>query len=513
VSVISESLDSTSALVDQPARPTVANALAWALLIVGAVLRIARWTHWRSLWLDEIYLANNIVSRSLHGLLFSPLDDWQAAPPGFLLLMHFAVRLLGTGERALRLVSLLFGLASLPLALAVSRRTLSPRAVVLAVAFFVFLGPLIYYSNEAKPYSCDVAFSLAITLAVLRLMDRPSVGRAVCAALVGAMGIFCSYPAAFVVAGAAMFLLLRRATADARQIGIVCAIWGAALLLQYLVFLRPFTHGEAHQHLVAYWQAQDAFMPRTPATALLWLFSCLESIARAPGAMWLEYPDAAVAALLIGAAVALRRRDDLLILLAPLPFVLLASAMNKYPLGDRLALFLVPQFLMLMAAGLDALWTHFPAKIAALALAGMVLLPSANRACGFLVLPPGREETLPAYRWIARQWRSGDAIYLTTYAAPSFHYYQSQVAWPPGADPSAAAHVQPDFADAPAILDDIKPLAGRKRVWIALVHLEGSLPDIAALTLAAFDQIGHPCARHLELGVTVYLYDCSTPIR
>src|ERR1700689_1568202 len=122
--------------------PRGTTAILWAIIAIGAVLRLGRWIHWRSLWLDEIYPANSLLSRGLHDLLFRPLEDWQAAPPGFLVLVHLTTRLFGGGERSLRLVSLLFGLASLPLMLEVARRLLRPGSAIVAVAIFTFLGPL-----------------------------------------------------------------------------------------------------------------------------------------------------------------------------------------------------------------------------------------------------------------------------------------------------------------------------------------------------------------------------------
>ncbi len=369
------------------------SALLWAIIAFGAVLRLARWIHWRSLWLDEIYLANSLLSRNLHDLLFRPLEDWQAAPPGFLVLVHLTTRLFGGGERSLRLVSLVFGLASLPLMLAVARRLLRPGSAVAAVAMFTFLGPLIYYSNELKPYSCDVALSLAITLAVLRWMETPTFRRAAMAALVGVAGIFLSYPSIFVLAGAGAIVIwrMRRSGngAHLRQGLWVCLIWASVFAAEYLIFVRQFASGEAYPHLVYYWAQQDAFMPHWPIAAFTWTISCLTSIARNPGGMWLDYPDAAVLGLIVGLTVALARRDNLLILAAPLPLVLLASAMKRYPFGDRLALFFVPQYLLLIAVAFESLWTNLAGKIAALAMAGMILLPSARRANGYLFSPPG----------------------------------------------------------------------------------------------------------------------------
>jgi uncharacterized membrane protein len=487
--------------------------LILAFAAIGALLRIARWVHPRSLWLDEIFLAPSELTRSLHDLLFTPLQDWQAAPPGFLVLVQISVDVFGPGERSLRLVSILFGLASLPLMLAVARRILGRAGVVVAMASFSFLGPLIYYSNELKPYMCDVVISLAITLAVLIWMDDPRFRRAAVAAAIGAFGIFFSYPAVFVLAGTAVWMLIRQRRLHRpptlSHVSTVCAIWAAAFTVDYLIFLRQFTTGEAYPHLVQYWIAQDAFMPHSPLAAFEWIFSTLVGIARSSGAMWLDYPAAALIGFLVGCAAA-RRRGDLLLLLAPLPIVLLASAVKKYPFGDRLSLFFVPQYLLLIAAGVESLRTNMTSKVAAVAIAGCIVLPSAQRAMGYLFHPPGREESLPAYRWVARQYRPGDVIYLSHFAEPSFHFYESQSGWPADFGATGDVYVEPDHLSPSQIVDDIKPFAGQRRVWVILIHIEGGEFDAETIARTAFDQIGRPSLTHTEPGASVFLYDCRS---
>jgi hypothetical protein len=488
----------------------IAAALLWGSLAVGVILRLGRWMHWRALWLDEIYLANSLRNRSLHDLLFKPLDDWQAAPPGFLVLVHWVARLFGTGERPLRLVSLAFGLASLLLMLAVARRVLGAGGAIVAMALFSFLGPLIYYSNELKPYSCDVAVSLAVTLATLRWMDRPGLGRAAIGAVVGAAGILFSYPAVFVLAGAGIWMLWKQRRSDALGSALaICLVWGVVFAADYLIFLRTLTHGEAHPHLVQYWAGQDAFMPLSPTYAASWVIRCLASIAASPGAMWLDYAAAALVGLIVGIAVAVRNRGNLPLILAPLPLVLAASAIRQYPFADRLALFFVPQYLLLVAAATESLWSNLAGKTAAVAIAALVAIPSASRAVGYLASPPGREESLPAYRWVAEQWQPGDIVYLTHFAEPSYRYYQSQAHWPTDLESSGALHVQPSITEPRQILDDVKPLAGRHRVWLILIHAEGGELDVHQFTLAAFNAIGHPIREHDEPGAWDFLYDCS----
>jgi 4-amino-4-deoxy-L-arabinose transferase-like glycosyltransferase len=493
------------------------SVLLWAITAFGAILRLGRWIHWRALWLDEIYLAKSILTRSLHDLLFRPLEDWQAAPPGFLVLVHLTTGIFGHGERSLRLVSLLFGVASLPLMLGVSRRLLRPGAAVVAVAMFAFLGPLIYYSNELKPYSCDVAVSLAIILAVLRWLQDQTPRRAATAAIVGAIGIFFSYPAIFVLAGVGMIAIWQMSRAKniaGVRTGLrICLIWAIVFAVEYLIFVRQFAHGEAHPHLVQYWVARDAFMPISPLAAVTWTFSQLNTIASDPGGMWLDYPSAAVLGLLVGIVVALKRRDNLLLLVAPLPLVLLASSMKRYPFGDRLALFFVPMYLLLIGVAFESLWTNLAGKTTALLIAGMILLPSARRANGYLRYPPGREESLPAYRWVASHWKSGDELYVTHFGEESFRLYRSQSNWPADLDRPGALHIQPSINGPSDVLEDVKPFAGDKRVWVVLIHAEGGEYDVHQFTVAAFSDIGTPILEHSEPGAMVYLYDCSTQKR
>jgi hypothetical protein len=112
---------------DPSVRPLVAvlwhRWLPWLLLGLAVVMRLRQFAVNRSLWLDEAMLAGNIVSRS-YGELLRPLADHQGAPLGWLWLERTVVLVFGDGERALRLVPLVAGMAVLPITLHVARRLL-----------------------------------------------------------------------------------------------------------------------------------------------------------------------------------------------------------------------------------------------------------------------------------------------------------------------------------------------------------------------------------------------------
>ena len=140
-----------------------ADRLASLLIAFGLVLRIGRYLQDRSLWLDETYLALNLMSRSYSGLTGS-LDFEQGAPIGFLALEKFAISALGDSERSFRLFPLLAGLASLVLFWRLALRFLDRRSALLALALFAILEPFVYYSSETKQYSFDVLVALGIFL-------------------------------------------------------------------------------------------------------------------------------------------------------------------------------------------------------------------------------------------------------------------------------------------------------------------------------------------------------------
>src|SRR5947209_20397995 len=82
------------------------------ILGFGITVRCVQYLANRSLWLDESFLALNIVHRTFLQLL-QPLDYEQGAPLAFLMVERAAVQLFGNSEYALRLFPLVSGIVSL----------------------------------------------------------------------------------------------------------------------------------------------------------------------------------------------------------------------------------------------------------------------------------------------------------------------------------------------------------------------------------------------------------------
>ena len=554
--------------------PREAVVTGWLIVLAGAVFRVRSWLHWRSLWLDEIYLAHSVLTRGLHRLLYEPLDFWQAAPAGYLVLQRFCVDLFGSGERSLRLASLLASLAALPMFYVLARRILSLRPALLALLLWACLGPLIYYSQEAKQYSTDVFWSLAVLLAATSVWRNPkSIRNLAIFASVGTLALFSSIPAVFVVTGTAFVLLATRigrskSISAGGPMALVILILAGVELLNIYLFLRPMMRGPLHDGLYHYWLDAGAFPPTAPNEFAGWFWKSTRGIVGGYATMYIAAADVGILLAMIGVAglVWNNRAVAAWLLLSPLPLGVIAAFLRRYPFGDRLAIYLVPALTLLIAGGIDFIWGSEGGRrtMLGMLLAVMVIGGSVDRAVYFLRFPTGREETEQAYQWIHRNWREGDLIVLSRFAAPSFNYYAPktgmaglQQLWQTPADgptsvsslletaqqgiasmpwvyqalaqasphggaaptpPSDGfAFVQPDHTLHPGLyLDEIDGIFSArpewhwpliKRVWVVFAH--DSDERVGKLCLPELDRRAQLMVSHVEDGVEVYLYETT----
>lgn len=556
--------------------PTEATVFAWLLLAGGTLFRIRCYFHWTSFSLTELELVHNLLTRGFQKLLFEPLDFSQGAPAGFLILERLCVDVLGTGERILRLPSLLASLASLPLFFLLTRRVLTLRGAILAIALFAGLDPLIHYSAELAPYSIDVTVALAILLSAVVVVQRPDRERNLLVLfVVGAVGLFLSYPAAMVLGGSGAVALgaylasgkrdgfIRSAAAP-----IVCAVvWIGLEWVNVHFFLHPLMYGPTHQELVRDWMQWGGYPPWQPNRAVHWVWAAFHDIFQNWETMYLGAPDLAMYAAILGLGGLLlgKRRKLGLLLLLPLVLALSAAFRRQYPLADHLALYMVPLLIILIAQGIDLIWGKEDlARSAAGGLAAVMLLSGALAQSGYeFRWPGGREETKEVYQWLQHNWRTGDLLVLSHVSQRSFDYYAPRTGlagleqlWPappgtpmdkadlleastqgaaeqpwfvraftpPAFQPSAVSGyvvLQPDYSSNPGqYLDNMDQICHpdpswhwppARRIWFVFARPEDQNPRVDQLCLAELDRIAQPGVRHLEDGAAVYFYEVQRP--
>jgi len=135
------------------------------LLFFGLVFRLISIN--QSIWLDEAISANVAVKLNYFQIItgFSPFDFH---PPLFYLTLKFWSQFFGPSVLSLRLLSILFSLATAYMVFFICQKFYS-KAAYWATAFFIFNPLIIYYSQEIRMYSM-VTFFLATSFYLMLII-------------------------------------------------------------------------------------------------------------------------------------------------------------------------------------------------------------------------------------------------------------------------------------------------------------------------------------------------------
>lgn len=485
-----------------------AQTALWGLIVLGILFRLRQYLFDRSLWLDESFLALNIIRRSPVELL-GPLDYGQGAPIGFLWLQKLAVHSLGSGEMVLRLVPFLAGIGSILLFTVVARRFLSPGAVLIAVGLFSICNPLISYSSQAKQYSSDVAIVLVLYLMASSLLDaKLEIIRLILVSAAGAVAVWLSHPAAFVLAGLGLSSLWISARKNdwlaMLKISIVITIWSCSFLVCYLVSLSDLSHS---QTMLDYWKGAFAPFPLSSLESATWYVKSFFGIFAYP--VGLTFTGiAAVAAMLGGMQIFWKNQGRFFLLILPTAITLLASGLHLYPFQGRLLLFIVPSAILLIAAGLASIPRETAGTIPLLRslLIGFLFFhPLAHVSREFLQ-PRGAEELRSVIEYVEKHRSEGDILYSYYASAPSLEYYSLRGLIKP-IHTVVGVYSRQNWKP---YREDLDKLRGAKRVWILFSHVWSDAGgNEEKLFLDYLDSMGKRLDSSLVTGASAYLYDLS----
>src|SRR5450759_4550657 len=142
------------------------GAAAVAALLAGVVLRFVAHTH---LWLDEAQSVA-IARLPLSGLFAALRQD--GSPPLYYLLLHYWMGWFGTGDNiAVRALSGVISVATLPPFYLLARRTIGRRAAVAAVLLLASSPFALRYATETRMYALVGLLTTLAGLALTRVLD------------------------------------------------------------------------------------------------------------------------------------------------------------------------------------------------------------------------------------------------------------------------------------------------------------------------------------------------------
>ncbi len=412
------------------------SALTIALVCIA--IDIYQWRAALPLWVDEEMIALNLRDRSMSDLA-GGLWLGQSAPFGWLILERAAMALFGTGEAAMRLVPLLFGIATVGAAAVVGQRWMGRIAAAVFVVM-CWIGPqLSHYRFELKHYTADVLFGLLLPFVAVWAIEAGSmVDRARrgwlwwCAAAIGhwfANGALLVTPSCAIVLFVAMW---RR---DGRRAAIWFAIGGFIWLVSFAVHYQiSIRHTLGNTYLREYWGAEILPPALGLAGSLRWLLERLEPLALNPGGTTLA--TALWTSAICGWALSMRR----------LGFPLAAVTVSAFafasvvPLYGRFSIWMIPAMyagvaLLIdrcVAVSTDAFtrrrWALFAAAVLVLLVPFRLAWDIVARGKVDIEARHGAThkhqlDDRAAVRWLMSQRQPGDALITMHLALPAVWWY------------------------------------------------------------------------------------------
>lgn len=467
------------------------NTLMWTIICLGIFLRIFHFFDNRSLWTDEVFLAGSLIRMDFMELATQPLEYQQKAPIGFLWMTKLAVHLFGNGEMALRLFSLICGVASLLVFLPVSRYFLRPPGALIAMCILAFAPPLIYHSVEAKQYSTEL---LATTIALFLFLKFHKKSDFLSLTLWGAAGaaiLWFSFSSIFILAGIAfglsLYFLAKKNFKHFFRSLLPFSMWLASFVVHYFIFLE----GKPESAwLVAWFEVRGGFMPLPPTSLadFKWFLHLLYDIQRYPlGLSWtdlthenqlirvlIRMPIIPILSLAVGFVVLFRKNKKLfLILTFPILLTLFASAIKAYPLYERLMVFLAPLLILFIAYGCNRLLERFSTRkwkylLPLLLLAGPVWSSTSQFVNSDKFGDYKRSKQRSAFLYVNEHFREGDVVYVNWNSIHTYRFYKDSYALKfnaiEGKDPRFISENYAEYFQ--HLKPDIETLDGKNRVWL-----------------------------------------------
>jgi hypothetical protein len=171
-----------------------------ALTLLAAVLRLATLGS-QSFWYDEAFTPVHVLRAGLGATLHN-VAHTENAPPLWYVLEWAVSRVLGNGVVALRLLSALAGVATVPVAWAIGRELQGPptrRAALVAAALVASNPLLVWYSQEARAYGLFVLTASLALLCFVRALREPTGRRLAAFALSASLALLTHYFAVFLL--------------------------------------------------------------------------------------------------------------------------------------------------------------------------------------------------------------------------------------------------------------------------------------------------------------------------
>jgi uncharacterized membrane protein len=422
--------------------------MVWAIVALGALLRV-RALSAKSFWLDEI--ASVVIAR-MPGNFFW---HWLGTQEGNMALYYVMLRpWLGIhlGEGTVRLLSVLPGVASLPVMYLLGKRLFGRSVGLLASLFLALSTCAVVYSQEARAYSWLLFGVIVSTYFFVRLIEQPTYAMACAYGLTAGVTFYFHYFGLLVpLAHAVSLLALPRERRPWKHLILAAAMIGTlGAPVLWMIHIQPVRHLD--------WVSKPSLLELYH----LGVFLAAESGKGAGPALLVV--ELILLVVFFHAMVAKRRSAEpnrdffpyVVVasgLLTPIVFSLLVSIVRPV-FFHRFLIICLPAWLLAIAAAICALAQR---RIALLAVAGVCVLSVVSTALSYSRV---REDWRGAVNFLIDNARSQDVVlYYQSVGGWAAENYRD---WLPGGGANRPTAVSVD----PQGSDWRNKIAGARKVWL-----------------------------------------------
>ncbi|MDR1120974.1 MAG: hypothetical protein LBM08_08655 [Dysgonamonadaceae bacterium] len=254
------------------------NVIVVLVLIAGAVLHLSQFLYNRSLWIDEAWVALNLIHKNSLELL-RPLDYGQVAPVLFLQIEKLFSTLLPNVEYGFWIFPFICFFAALYFFYKIVKKNLPDSSeIVMALSLFVFNIPFIWYSSETKQYMVEVFVFLSMFYFTQKDYQKVS-NKYYTLGIAGVLSVFLSNVAPIALSVCGIYLLYdyfsTKREKAIKPLLIVAASWLSAFLVYYFFFIYKHPLDGMMKN---WWSKCDAFPPLNPIEMVQFLYERFEVI-------------------------------------------------------------------------------------------------------------------------------------------------------------------------------------------------------------------------------------------
>jgi len=234
--------DDPAEQVSRPLLPTwVVNVVLIGIVAFGIAVRLYSRS---TLWLDEALSVN--ISKLAVGDIFEALRH-DGHPPLYYVMLHYWMEVFGDGDIAVRLLSSVFSVATLPLAWIAGRRVAGLTGARWALVVVALSPYCVRYATETRMYSLVMLLALGGYLLLDDALKRPTWPRLAGIAVVSGLLLLSHYWAIWLLGAVGLLLAWRWWRApDERPATLRSMLATAAGGVLFLPWLSSFLYQSSH---------------------------------------------------------------------------------------------------------------------------------------------------------------------------------------------------------------------------------------------------------------------------